>query len=122
MKIEKVNVKERLSRFGEYWSPKIVGELNGQHVKLVKAKGAFDWHKHDDEDELFYVVRGAFLMELEHETIPVQEGELIIIPKGTLHRPVAHEEVHIMLFEPIATLNTGDNSNSELTRENQAWI
>jgi len=122
MEIKKVNIEEKLSLFREHWSPKIVGELNGQQVKLVKAKGEFDWHKHDNEDELFYVLKGSFRMELEHKTIPVQEGELIIIPKGTLHRPVADEEVHIMLFEPVATLNTGDNTDSELTSENPEWI
>ena len=116
------NQKSKFSLFGEHWNPKIVGDLNGQYIKLVKAKGVFDWHKHDNEDELFYVVKGVFRMELEHETIPVQEGELIIIPKGTLHRPVADEEVHIMLFEPVSTLNTGDILNSELTKENPEWI
>lgn len=122
MAIKKVNLKEKFSKFSELWSPKIVGELNGQHIKLVKAKGTFDWHKHDHEDELFYVVKGAFSMELENETIPVREGEMVIIPKGTLHRPVAEEEVHLLLFEPASTVNTGDNTNSGLTKENPEWI
>ncbi len=122
MEIRKVNIKEKLSLFSEHWNPKIVGELNGQHVKLIKAKGTFDWHKHENEDELFYVVKGSFRMELKYENIPVHEGELIIIPKGTLHRPVADQEVHIMLFEPVATLNTGDNTDSELKKENPEWI
>jgi mannose-6-phosphate isomerase-like protein (cupin superfamily) len=122
MEISKVNLKDKLSLFSEHWSPKIIGELNGQQVKLVKAKGEFDWHKHDDEDELFYVVKGSFQMELEDETIPVKEGEMIIIPKGTLHRPVAKEEVYLMLFEPVSTLNTGDNPDSALTKENPGWI
>lgn len=122
MQIKKVDLTEKFSFFTECWSPKIIGELNGQHVKLVKAKGIFDWHKHNDEDELFYVVKGSFQMELEDETISVQEGELIIIPKGKLHRPVADEEVQLMLFEPVSTLNTGDNNDSALKMENPEWI
>jgi len=122
MEIKKVNIKDKFSLFNDLWSPKIVGELNGQHVKLVKIKGEFDWHKHDNEDELFYVLKGSFRMELEYKTVPVQEGELIIIPRGTLHKPVAGQEVHIMLFEPVSTLNTGDNIQSELKNKNPEWI
>ncbi len=122
MNIEKVNPEEKFLQFHEYWSPRIIGELNGQQVKLVKAKGAFDWHKHHDEDELFYVVKGTFRMELEDKTIQVNKGEFVIIPKETLHRPVADEEVHIMLFEPVSTLNTGDKLNSEFTKKNPGWI
>ena len=122
MSFKKVNLKEKLALFSEYWSPRIVGELNGQFVKLVKAKGTFDWHKHDEEDELFYVVKGSFKIELEDETVHVNEGELIIIPKGKMHRPVAEEEVQLMLFEPVSTLNTGDNPNSSFTSENPDWI
>jgi mannose-6-phosphate isomerase-like protein (cupin superfamily) len=113
--MEKVNVPQRLALFSEYWSPKIVGELNGQHVKLVKFKGEFIWHKHDDEDELFYVVKGSFNMEYRDKTITVNENEFLIVPKGVEHRPVAEQEVSVMLFEPATTLNTGD-AISELTK------
>ncbi len=113
--MEKVNIEQKLSQFSEYWSPKIVGELNGQHVKLVKLKGEFVWHKHDNEDELFFVVKGSFKMELRDKTVVLNENEFLIVPKGVEHRPVADEEVSIMLFEPSTTLNTGD-TQSELTK------
>jgi mannose-6-phosphate isomerase-like protein (cupin superfamily) len=106
--VNKVNIEEKLSLFTEYWSPKIVGELNGQQVKLVKFKGEFVWHKHDSEDELFYVVKGNFKMEYRDKTIDVNEKEFLIVPRGTEHRPVAEQEVAVMLFEPKTTLNTGD--------------
>jgi mannose-6-phosphate isomerase-like protein (cupin superfamily) len=106
--MEKVNIQQKLSLFTEYWSPKIVGELNGQQVKLVKFKGEFVWHKHDHEDELFYVVKGSFNMQYRDRTITVNENEFLIVPKGVEHRPVAEQEVSIMLFEPATTLNTGD--------------
>lgn len=114
--IEKVNIADKLSLINEHWSPKITGELNGQHVKLVKFKGEFTWHHHDNEDELFYVVKGKFRMELRDKSIDVNEGEFIIIPKGVEHKPVADEEVHVMLFEPASTLNTG-NVKNEFTKE-----
>ena len=116
--IKKVNIQEKFSLFSDHWNPRIVGELNGQHVKLAKILGEFDWHKHDDEDEMFLVIEGEFNMELRHETIPIQTGEFIVIPKGVEHRPVAENEALIMLFEPASTLNTGDNEGSELRREN----
>lgn len=106
--MEKVNIAEKLSLFSEYWHPKIVGELNGQHVKLVKLKGEFVWHKHDDEDELFYVISGILNMEFRDRTVKIKPNEFIIVPKGTEHRPVALEEVAVLLFEPKSTLNTGD--------------
>jgi len=112
---EKVNVAEKLGQFADHWNPRIVGELNGQHVKLAKFRGEFVWHKHDHEDEMFLVVRGAFRMELRDKTVSLATGDFIIIPKGTEHRPVADEEVHVMLFEPAGTLNTGDQL-SDLTR------
>ena len=114
--MQKVNIEEKLSLFNDHWSPKIVGELNGQHVKLVKLKGEFVWHHHDDEDELFYVLKGELHMEFRDKTVIVQENEFIIVPRGVEHRPVAPEEVSIMLFEPVATLNTG-NVRTELTRD-----
>lgn len=114
-KMGKVNINEKLSLFSDHWSPKIVGELNGQHVKLVKIKGEFVWHKHDYEDEMFLVIKGSFRMEYRDKFVDVNENEFIIIPRGVEHRPVADEEVSIMLFEPASTLNTG-NTEGELTK------
>jgi mannose-6-phosphate isomerase-like protein (cupin superfamily) len=116
MEIEKVNITEKLSLFSDYWNPRIVGELNHQHVKLVKLNGEFIWHKHDDEDEMFLVINGNFRMELRDKTIYMQPGEFIIIPKGIEHKPISEGESHIMLFEPASTLNTG-NVTSERTKE-----
>ena len=106
--MEKVNLLEKFSLFKEIWNPKIVGELNGQHVKLVKSEGTFVWHKHENEDELFLIVKGTLNMEFRDKTIVLGEGEFLIVPKGVEHRPVANEEVWILLFEPMATLNTGN--------------
>lgn len=117
MGIEKVNLKEKLAHFADYWNPRIVGELNGQHVKLAKISGEFVWHKHDNEDEMFLVLNGAFDMELRDKTITLNTGDFIIIPKGVEHRPVAQNPAEIMLFEPASTLNTGDNNQSDLTRK-----
>lgn len=102
-----VNLEERLARFATHWDPKIIGELNGQHVKVVKFQGPFVWHRHDAEDELFMVLKGSFTMELRDRSIDVHEGEFLIVPRGTEHRPVAAEEVHVLLFEPATTRNTG---------------
>jgi len=103
----KVNLAEKLSLFDEHWSPKVIGELNGQHVKLVKLLGEFVWHHHDDEDELFLVVRGRFRMEYRDREEWIEEGEFIVVPRGVEHRPVAEEEAHVMLCEPASTVNTG---------------
>jgi len=116
MSLQKANIAEKLSQFTDYFNPRIVGELNGQHVKLVKFKGEFVWHQHDEEDEMFLVIEGAFIMELRDKNILLEKGEFIVIPKGTQHRPVADEEVQVMLFEPAGTLNTGDQ-RMELTKE-----
>lgn len=113
--MEKVNLEQKFQLFDEHWSPKIVGELNGQHVKLVKLKGEFVWHKHDHEDELFFVVKGNLKMEYRDRTVIVGKNEFLIVPKGVEHKPVADEEVWVMLFEPATTLNTGD-TESELTK------
>ena len=113
--MEKINIAEKLSLFTDYYNPRIVGELNNQQVKLAKLKGEFIWHKHDVEDELFLVIKGRLKMELRDKTIEINEGEFIIVPHGVEHRPVADEEVHILLFEPASTLNTGNEQN-ELTR------
>jgi mannose-6-phosphate isomerase-like protein (cupin superfamily) len=114
--MEKVNLTEKFSLFKEQWSPKIVGELNGQMVKLVKFKGPFVWHHHDHEDELFYVVKGSFDMEFENKTVTINEAEFIIVPRGIEHRPNARGECEVMLFEPGTTLNTG-NVENERTRK-----
>jgi mannose-6-phosphate isomerase-like protein (cupin superfamily) len=113
--MKKVNLQQKFSLFSEHWSPKIVGELNGQHVKLAKLKGEFVWHKHDDEDELFFVVKGSFKMEYRDRTVEVNENEFLIVPRGVEHKPVAEEEVWVMLFEPTSTLNTGD-TESDMTK------
>lgn len=114
--MNKVNVTDKLSLFSDHWNPRIAGELNGQLVKLVKFKGAFVWHKHDHEDEMFYVIKGSFMMEFRDRVVELNENEFIIVPKGVEHRPVAENEVSVMLFEPATTLNTGDVQN-ELTRD-----
>jgi len=119
--IDKVNIVDKLSLINEYWSPKIAGELNGQHVKLVKFKGEFTKHHHENEDELFLVIKGSFNMVLDDKTVEVNEGEYIIIPRGVDHKPVADEEVHVMLFEPASTLNTG-NVKNEFTKEDLQQI
>jgi mannose-6-phosphate isomerase-like protein (cupin superfamily) len=111
--MEKINLLEKFGLFSEYWSPKIVGELNGQQVKLVKFKGEFVFHKHDNEDELFMVVKGKFRMEYRDKTVDVNEGEMIIVPRGIEHKPVADEEVWVLLFEPASTLNTGNVINEQ---------
>ncbi len=114
--MQKVNISEKLSMFSDYYNPRIVGELNGQHVKLVKLKGEFVWHKHDNEDELFYILEGTLKMELRDKTIEIHKNEFLIVPKGMEHKPVADGEVSILLFEPATTLNTGDAESSGLTR------
>jgi mannose-6-phosphate isomerase-like protein (cupin superfamily) len=111
---DKVNIAQKLSMFDMHWSPKIVGELNGQHVKLVKFLGEFVWHHHDDEDEMFLVVDGRFRMEFRDREVWIEEGEFIVVPRGVEHRPVAEEEASVMLFEPATTLNTG-NVTGEMT-------
>ena len=114
--IQKINLAEKFSLINEYFIPKIVGELNGQQVKLVKMKGEFTWHHHEHEDEMFLVVKGNFTMELRTGNIEIREGEFIVIPRGVEHRPVAATEVELLLFEPASTLNTG-NVRNEYTRE-----
>jgi mannose-6-phosphate isomerase-like protein (cupin superfamily) len=114
--MDKVNLQEKLSLFSGHWEPKIVGELNGQMVKLVKFKDEFVWHHHETEDELFLVIKGRMLMEFRDRSVWVEEGEFIIVPHGIEHRPVAPEETHVLLFEPATTLNTG-NAESELRQE-----
>ena len=116
MTLEKVNLREKLALFSTHWDPKIVAELNGQHVKLVKFQGPFPWHKHETEDEMFLVIEGSFDMELRDRTIRLEAGEFFVVPRGVEHRPVAEKEAHVLLFEPAGTLNTGD-AGGALTRE-----
>jgi len=115
--VDKVNIAEKLSLFDERWSPKIVGELNGQHVKLVKLLGEFVWHHHDEEDEMFLVVDGRFRMEFRDREVWIEEGEFVVVPRGVEHRPVAEEEASVMLFEPASTLNTGNVTGSMTVAE-----
>ena len=106
--MEKVNLAEKFALFHEHWSPKIVGELNGQHVKLARLKGEFVWHHHEAEDEMFLVVQGQLTMKLRDRDIVLNPGEFLIVPRGVEHKPVAAEEVQVLLFEPRGTLNTGN--------------
>lgn len=119
--MEKINLAEKFSKISGLWDPKIVGALNGQHVKLVKFQGPFVWHHHDEEDELFLVVQGSFTMQFRDRVVELTEGELIIVPRGVDHRPVAQEEVRVLLFEPASTVNTGSSPGS-LTVEKPEWI
>jgi mannose-6-phosphate isomerase-like protein (cupin superfamily) len=109
--MEKVNLAQKLALFTAHWQPKVVGDLNGQQVKLVKFQGPFLWHQHESEDELFLVVKGRFRMEFRDRNVLLEEGEFLIVPRGTEHRPVADEEAHVLLFEPASTLNTGNVQN-----------
>ena len=120
MPIDKINPMEKFSRCDDHWSPKIIAELNDAHIKLVKLQGEFVWHHHDNEDEMFYVIKGQLLMKLEDRDVLLNEGDMIVIPKGIEHMPVAPDEVWIMLIEPKTTLNTG-NIENERTVEAQ-WI
>jgi mannose-6-phosphate isomerase-like protein (cupin superfamily) len=112
--MEKVNIGEKLALISDHWNPRVVGELNGQHVKLVKFQGEFVWHDHAAEDELFLVVRGSFRLDFRDRSVTLREGEFIIVPRGVEHRPVAEQEVEVMLFEPAQIKHTGD-VESELT-------
>jgi mannose-6-phosphate isomerase-like protein (cupin superfamily) len=126
--MNKININEKLSRISEHWDPHVVAELNGQYVKLVKFVGPFSWHHHENEDEMFLVVKGRFRMDFRDLETPdtdrevwLEAGEFIVIPRGVEHRPVADEEAHVLLFEPASTLNTGNVTN-ELTKQTLRWI
>jgi mannose-6-phosphate isomerase-like protein (cupin superfamily) len=119
--MKKVNLTEKFNIFNEHWSPRIVGELNGQYVKLVKVQGEFIWHSHADEDELFLVVKGTLKIEFRDSLVTVNEGEFYIVPKGVEHKPIADEEAHIMLLEPKSTEQTG-GIKSDLLVDEQPWI
>lgn len=109
--MEKINLQEKLQQFDDHWHPRIVGALNGQHVKLAKVKGAFVWHHHESEDELFLVLKGCLTIRLRDREVVLDEGECFIVPRGVEHQPYAEEEVHLLLFEPAGTLNTGNVHN-----------
>ncbi len=112
-----VRIADKLALFDDHWSPKIVGELNGQHVKLVKLLGSFVWHRHEEEDELFLVIRGRLEIHLRDRVEHLSEGDFLIVPRGVEHKPVAHEEAHVLLLEPASTLNTGDQRNERTVAE-----
>lgn len=114
--MNKINITEKLSLFNDHWNPRIVAELNGQHVKLAKLHGEFVWHRHDNEDEIFYVIQGQLKIEFRDRIIEINENELLVVPKGVEHKPIAEKEVSVMLFEPVSTVNTG-NVTGEMTKE-----
>jgi mannose-6-phosphate isomerase-like protein (cupin superfamily) len=115
--VEKVSLRSKLEAVSDYWNPRVIGDVNDCAVKLVKLKGEFVWHHHDAEDELFLVVAGRFRMEFRDRAVDLEEGELIVVPRGVEHRPVADEEAHVLLFEPTTTLNTGNVVNERTVRE-----
>ena len=119
--MNKVNFREKLALFTDYWSPKIVGELNDNHLKLAKLKGEFIWHRHEHEDEMFLVIKGKLLIKFRDREIWLEEGEFIVVPKGVEHLPIAEEEVHVLLMEPKSTLNTGNLKNERTVAELE-WI
>jgi mannose-6-phosphate isomerase-like protein (cupin superfamily) len=115
--VNKVNLAEKLAAFTEHWQPRIVGELNGQHVKLVKFQGEFVWHHHEHEDEMFLVIDGAFRMEFRDRVVELKTGEFLIVSRGVEHRPVAEKEVQVLLFEPASILNTGNVINERTVEQ-----
>jgi mannose-6-phosphate isomerase-like protein (cupin superfamily) len=112
--MKKINISQKLALFSDHWNPRVVGTLNGQHVRLAKFQGEFVWHQHEREDELFLVMRGSFDMQFRDHVETLNEGEFVIVPRGVEHCPRAENEVHVLLFEPASTLNTGE-AESELT-------
>ncbi len=118
--IESTDIAQKFELFADYWHPKIVGELNDSYVKIVKLKGEFVWHQHENEDELFWVIKGTLVIRLRDQEITIRPGQLVIIPKGVEHLPVAAEEVHVVLLEPKTTLNTGNLENDRTVRAE--WI
>lgn len=116
-----INLTEKYVQFSDHWHPRVIGELNGQQVKIAKVKGDFVWHQHENEDELFMVIKGKLCIDFRDKTVEINEGEMVIVPRGVEHRSRAEEEVHIMLFEPVTTVNTGEIEN-ELTRKNLSKI
>ena len=121
MASDKINLKEKLSKFSEYWSPRIIAEMNDYQFKLVKIKGDFVWHNHDDTDEVFIVLEGEMKIEFKDSTVELKEGEMFVVPKGVEHKPYAEEECRVMLVEPRGVVNTGD-AESNLKASNDVWI
>jgi len=121
MNYHPINLQEKLSKFSEHWSPKIIARMNDYQIKLAKVEGEFDWHNHPETDELFLVVKGKLEIHFRDGVIALNEGDLCVVPKGTEHKPVADEECHIMLIEPAGTVNTG-NVVSDKTAPNDIWI
>ena len=119
--MKKIDIDEKLSLFDDHWSPRIVAELNGQEVKLAKFHGAFDWHAHADEDEMFLVLHGTFTMEFRDRSVTLAPGQMIVVPKGVEHRPVAETECAVMMIEPAGLVNTGDAERSDRTTTGK-WI
>ena len=121
MKSEVIRIEEKMDMVNQLWTPKIIEQMNDYHIKLVKIEGDFTWHKHDETDEVFYVIKGEMIIEFRHKSVPLKEGELFVVKKGIEHKPHADRECHIMLIEPAGTINTGDSIN-ELTASNKDWI
>ena len=119
--MKKINLKEKFSLFNDHWSPKVLGEMNGQDVKIAKVKGEFVWHDHANEEELFLIIKGTLKLVFENETVVLNEGEILIIPRGVPHKPIADEEVWLLLFEPTTTKHTGD-VETPLTQTKQQYI
>ncbi|BBD09849.1 cupin domain-containing protein [Desulfovibrio ferrophilus] len=119
--MDKVNLKDKLALFSDLWSPKIVGQVGDMHLKLGKIKGEFEWHSHENEDELFYVVQGRMILRFRDKDVVLEPGEFITVPKGVEHMPVAEVETHLLMIEPVGTVNTGDNEGSSRTVEPE-WI
>lgn len=119
--MQPINLVACLRQFSEHWSPRIIASLNDQEVKLAKFQGAFDWHAHENEDELFLVVQGEFTMEFRDRSVILREGEIIVVPRGVEHRPVAEQECHVLLFEPAGIINTGNARNSDKTNSAK-WL
>ena len=119
--MEVISILDKLSLFNEKWSPRIIAELNGQQVKLAKLEGEFIWHSHEHEDELFYIIKGELIMEFRDKTLELKPGDMLVVPAGVEHKPIAKGEVHVMLFEPAETKHTGDVEH-ELTNNDQEHI
>ena len=119
--MDTINLKDKLAKFSDHWSPKVIAELNDYQFKLVKIQGEFVWHNHPDTDEVFFVIEGSMNIEFENETVQLNEGEMLVVPKGVEHKPYADSECKIMLVEPRGVVNTGD-ADSDLTADNDVWI
>ena len=119
--MDTINLKDKLAKFSDHWSPKVIAELNDYQFKLVKIQGEFLWHNHPDTDEVFIVIEGSMNIEFENETVQLNEGEMLVVPKGVEHKPYADSECKVMLVEPRGVVNTGD-ADSELTADNDVWI